>query len=152
MGRMVIPVTDVSVDRYRQVLESHGILVEEAKTDRCFSLACSRLGSRRGFCFSVSEGIRDGKIHDIYRTELGADYPKVKGEMTCSIWFESAFVAPRVCNLLYEAGLLLLTRPYRVPPLPPPCPKCGQPLRAKLAKQCFACGADLRESAPQGGE
>ena len=24
----------------------------------------------------------------------------------------------------------------------PPCPQCGKPLRAELAKQCFECGAD----------
>jgi hypothetical protein len=150
MGMMILPVTDVSVDRYRAVLESHEIIVEVENKEGGFSMICSLYERRRGFGFSITEGVRDGKVHDIWRSKLGADYAKVKGEMTCGVWFQSNFIAPHVCNLLYDAGLLLLQRRFYVPPLPPLCPRCGRRLRAKLAKQCFACGANWRESVSHG--
>ncbi len=32
--------------------------------------------------------------------------------------------------------------PHWPKPKKTPCPKCGEPLRTALAKQCFSCGAD----------
>ena len=147
MGMTVLPITDADPERYRQVLEAHEILVEVTETEHGHRLVCRRLGSRRAFGFYISN-----QISFVYanRTEgsCGTDLrPAIRGTMAMGPGWdeEHAYLEPHVCNLLYEAGLLLLSRPFKVAELPT-CPECGRPLRVRLAKQCLACGADWRQT------
>jgi hypothetical protein len=152
MGRIVIPCTDLNLDHYREVIESSNVAVRVHELHGAETMVCSRDDQRREFSFWLSgiarppeEMARSEPMQNgawaFWRSRWPDEFARIKGTMNTGAWTGRDYVSALVCNLLADNGLILMESRFEVP-VTPNCPYCGRPLRAKLSKQCFACGAD----------
>lgn len=100
--------------------------------------------------------IIDGAVGDMAHF---ADYQRYHGYRVAdgphsfTQWYEDwldASLGPPESRKPFEpmflpGAYIVPERPWQPPPKVP-CPKCGQPLRTPLAKQCFHCGANWHNS------